>query len=257
MSSSDNVINQETSIQEETRNDFKCTVCKTRSFTTYRALKQRLRQCLKKNPAPTQAVPSSQPIVRIEPTQAVPSSQPIVRNEPTQASVPSSQPIVRNEPRQVEDEAVQQNENLAEVTCNFKWDKVSETVITNRINTAYEKIVYWRKNIFMLPTGAAGKAYIQELTRLINAWTYNSPVGIIAIKAVHLMPSLLLQKPSKRSKSKDHVKALERRLDLWKKGEIESLVFEAETIQKRLPNNNRKKNNIPDLQTIRAPYGQR
>ena len=79
----------------------------------------------------------------------------------------------------------------------------------------------------MLPTCSAGKAYIQEL---MNAWTYNHPEGTIAIKAIHLMPSLLLQKQAKTSKSKQCVIALERRLDLWKNGEIQSLLFETETI---------------------------
>ena len=56
----------------------------------------------------------------------------------------------------------------------------------------------------------------------------------IAFKAIHIMPSLLLQKPSKTSKAKDHTKALERRMELWWNGDINSLVFEAETIQNRM-----------------------
>ena len=30
------------------------------------------------------------------------------------------------------------------------------------------------------------------------------------------MPSLLLQKPSQKSKSREHLKALDRHIDLWK-----------------------------------------
>ena len=47
------------------------------------------------------------------------------------------------------------------------------------------------------------------------------------------MPVLLLQKPSKSSKSKDH-HALERRLNLWEEGKIEELLYEGQTIQERL-----------------------
>ena len=46
--------------------------------------------------------------------------------------------------------------------------------------------------------------------------------------------SLLLQKPSKTSKLKDHTVALQRRLDLWSKGDIEELIIEGTTIQNRL-----------------------
>ena len=49
-----------------------------------------------------------------------------------------------------------------------------------------------------------------------------------------IMPNLLLQKPSKTSKSKEHKLSLERRLYLRKNGEFEELLFESKTIQKLL-----------------------
>ena len=45
------------------------------------------------------------------------------------------------------------------------------------------------------------------------------------------MPALLLQKPSKASKAKDHLKALERRLRVWEEENIIELVNEGKTIQ--------------------------
>ena len=59
----------------------------------------------------------------------------------------------------------------------------------------------------MLPTGAAAKKYITETTKLMNGWTNNLPLKDIGFKAIHIMPSLLLQKPSKTSKAKDHLEA--------------------------------------------------
>ena len=49
------------------------------------------------------------------------------------------------------------------------------------------------------------------------------------------MQDLILQKPSKSSKSKDHLKAVERRLEVWNKGGISALFREANTLQQRLP----------------------
>ena len=49
-----------------------------------------------------------------------------------------------------------------------------------------------------------------------------------------IIAALLLQNPSKDSKSKNHVEALKRRLDLWGKGDIIELLEEGETIQHRL-----------------------
>ena len=57
----------------------------------------------------------------------------------------------------------------------------------------------------------------------------------IALKTIHVMPDLLFQKPNKNSKAKNHVVALERRLELWEHGNIIKLLNEGESIQERLP----------------------
>ena len=72
------------------------------------------------------------------------------------------------------------------------------------------------------------------MTRLVNSWVNDSPIKDVALKALHVMPALLLQKPSKKSKSKDHTNALERRMNLWTKGELLALFDECVTIQERL-----------------------
>ena len=58
------------------------------------------------------------------------------------------------------------------------------------------------------------------------------------IKATRVMPALLLQKRSKTSKPKDHLKALEKRLRLWEEGNTNELVNESNTMQERLPSTN-------------------
>ena len=56
-----------------------------------------------------------------------------------------------------------------------------------------------------------------------HLWTADSPLENIALKTIHVMSALLLQKPSKNSKAKDHVVALERRLKLSENGNITGL----------------------------------
>ena len=75
---------------------------------------------------------------------------------------------------------------------------------------------------------------IEEVTRLIKLWIIDTPLRKIALKAVRVMPALVLQKPSKSSKSKDHHIALERRLKLWDEGKIEELFYEGQTMQEKL-----------------------
>ena len=101
-----------------------------------------------------------------------------------------------------------------------------------------EKIVRWNRNLFLLPFGQAGKSFIDGISRLMDEWIHKPPLKDIAFKVIMVMPSLLLQKPSRKSKSKDHLKPLENRTKLWNAAEIMELLKEAETIQKdlRVPN---------------------
>ena len=116
----------------------------------------------------------------------------------------------------------------------FMWGDKNDIEFTVNLNFIYEKIVYWRRNLFKLPSGKSGKDYIKECSRLIRAWSSKSALRPISLKALMIMPSLLLQKPSRVSKSKDHVESLKRRITLWEKGDIIDIFKECVTIQQRL-----------------------
>ena len=57
----------------------------------------------------------------------------------------------------------------------------------------------------------------------------------VALQAVMVMPSLLLQRPHVKAGSKEFSQHLTRCLSLWKAGKIKELLEEARTIQSRLP----------------------
>ena len=61
------------------------------------------------------------------------------------------------------------------------------------LNNAYKKTVHWKRNLVMLPSGAAGKRYVEEVTRLMELWIQDTPLKPISLKAVHAMPELLLK----------------------------------------------------------------
>ena len=87
-------------------------------------------------------------------------------------------------------------------TRTSKWTFLLEQearpkTFINELNNAFDKTVYWRKNF--PPTGAAGKCFINDMMQ-INPWVYNTPIKSIALKALHVMPTWLMQKPSKNSK---------------------------------------------------------
>ena len=95
--------------------------------------------------------------------------------------------------------------------------------------------MHWKLNLFKVPYGKAGKSFVSELARLFKAFATSSALESIALKAATLLPVLLLQKPSHKSKAKDHITCLERRLDTWQEGDLQELLREGRAIQQRIP----------------------
>ena len=114
------------------------------------------------------------------------------------------------------------------------WGGISEQTIIKDLNAAYSEIVGWRPNLFKLPKGDAGREFVSEVNRLINAWTNKSDLEQVAILAVNTIGALVLQNPGKRSTPKEHTIALTRRLELWKNGQFLDLLSEARAIQKKI-----------------------
>ena len=97
---------------------------------------------------------------------------------------------------------------------NFVWGEVEGGKFSTVINEAYEDITDWRRNLFKVPSGKAGKAFVTEIARLLRAYAEAGALEAIALKSAMILPALLLQKPSASSKAKDHIQCLDRRLKL-------------------------------------------
>ena len=55
------------------------------------------------------------------------------------------------------------------------------------IDAIYEKVVFWKRNLFWVPTGKSGKAFIDETNRLLNEWLIESDESLHIIKSVMIM----------------------------------------------------------------------
>ena len=102
------------------------------------------------------------------------------------------------------------------------------------VESSYNEVIKWRKYIFKIPSGRSSKDFVNELTYWLDQYNRETEFHGVALKVFMLLPSLLLQKPSKNSKAKDHLVKLGERLNLWKEGKINELLREGRTIQKRL-----------------------
>ena len=88
---------------------------------------------------------------------------------------------------------------------NFSWGDCSGQTVLDTINSIYEEVIHWKPNLFLVPFGSAGTTFVKEITRLFQAFADGSSLECVSMKAITLIQILLLQKPSKRSKTKEHI----------------------------------------------------
>ena len=125
----------------------------------------------------------------------------------------------------------------------FRWKFLYGPQCMRLIDRCYDVAVHWIPDLFKVPHGRHGKSFVAELASLFRDYAQESAKECIALKAAFLFPLLMLQKPHRRSKSGEHVSALERRLLLWRDGNFEELLKEGQTLQKKFTNGSRKVTN--------------
>jgi hypothetical protein len=117
---------------------------------------------------------------------------------------------------------------------SFQWGQVNGAHFITLVDAAYEAVVYWRRNLFPIPSNSNGRFFIHEATKLLHSFAQNGPLAVVAMKAVAIMPHLLLQRPHSKSTTAENKENLARRLELWKCGDISALTREARFLQKYL-----------------------
>ena len=48
----------------------------------------------------------------------------------------------------------------------FSWGKLDEDSFLPAVESAYAEVVHWRTNLFLVPSGAVGKDFVDELSKL-------------------------------------------------------------------------------------------
>ena len=167
-------------------------------------------------PSEDEVSPGQAPVHSSQNTQATPNSHAISSHQPQQSPSSSSNHLATVEPL-----SLPPLTPMADPT--FYWGEYEAPHFIDMLNTTYDEAIHWRLNLFKIPYGTAGKSFTLELARMYKALAELSALESIALKAATIMPILLLQKPSKRSKTKDHIRCLQRCLISWKDGNLNEL----------------------------------
>ena len=92
-------------------------------------------------------------------------------------------------------------EPMASLT--FTWGDYDSKTVISCITSAYTEMMHWKKRLLPVPWGNVGSAFISELAQLYRAYAERSTLECIALKAIAILPSLLLQKPHAKSRHKE------------------------------------------------------
>ena len=112
-------------------------------------------------------------------------------------------------------------------------DETSPVAERSAIAKAYDEIVHWRKKFFMIPCNAVGKAFVNKLATQLQSFVYSGGKDLVALYNFMVLPTLLLQKPTRDNCGyKEATEHLRRRLDLWDKQDLPSLLDEGRCLQK-------------------------
>ena len=131
--------------------------------------------------------------------------------------------------------------NGADVILNAQWRQLKGAEIREAVTSTYYTTARWRRKIFYLPSGQAGKSFItEEVTKVIHKFNSDSSLSPVALMMVSIMFPLILQKPSAKSETADLIKYLDRRLNYWKEGRVLELLSEGKAIQNQMSQKKKK-----------------
>ena len=115
----------------------------------------------------------------------------------------------------------------------YVWGNRPASAMTPIIESAFREVIHWRPNLFVPPSCNSANDVIGELSILLQKFVEKTGFERVALTAFFLLPHLVLQLPGcRRSAAKR--KAMERRLSMWRAGEIEDLLAEGRALQQRL-----------------------
>jgi hypothetical protein len=119
----------------------------------------------------------------------------------------------------------------AKTATSKLWADIPYNHFQDTVSKLYDEVVFYRRNLFKIPSGKGGKEFIKELTHWLHQFNVSSRLNAVALKTFMILPSILLQKPSAKSKAKQHQECLQRRLACWRSGDIPKLMQEVRKIQ--------------------------
>ena len=125
-------------------------------------------------------------------------------------------------------------EKTLSVGDSLQYNGVKLSEFCSCVSDIYENVKTWRNNMFEIPAGTQAKKFIGLMNFWLDQFNKETPWQGIALKVFMIIPNLILQKPSKKSKTKQHIQLIHDRLLLWESGQFSEIYRECKLIQRKL-----------------------
>ena len=102
------------------------------------------------------------------------------------------------------------------------------------ISSAFDEVVHWRKRFFKIPTGSVGKDFVNLIAAKLRSFVDSAGTNASAMYNLSVLPSLMLQVTHSKSKAKANADHLQRRMALWRGGDLDALLAEGRCLQDTL-----------------------
>ena len=83
----------------------------------------------------------------------------------------------------------------------YMWGSRDGPTMCDKVMASYSEVIHWKRNVFRIPSGKAGKAFVSEMAKLFQAFAEEHRIESFALTAAVVLPHLLLQKPSPEATS--------------------------------------------------------
>ena len=100
----------------------------------------------------------------------------------------------------------------------------------DKVEAIHNEAMFWKPNLFEPPKCHATKDLMKLMVDLVNDYIANALRSSLAMTTSMIIPQLLLQKQHEHLTRTENTKCLERRIQLWKEGELDQLSKEAATL---------------------------
>ena len=114
---------------------------------------------------------------------------------PTTVTTPEVDPEVSAnlQPTNCENEQLPNLPSLNPINAPvFTWGNLNATDFSDTLEATYTEVIHWRRNCFTVPLGRVGRDFVSELSKLYFAFASASSLESVALKAVTILPILLL-----------------------------------------------------------------